>query len=306
MGIGISPYDFTLETEGYPDPDIKTVAKRYGDGGGGPVPGAISTLAVLGCRTAIITTMGDDLYGKMIKEEFEEYGINTQGVRLSPDFQTLHAHIIVDHQNGQRTVILNQNEALPILKSQIPVGILEECRYLILDSRITPTIIALAKRAKSSGARLMFDGGSVQNHIKDLLPLIDYPVVSLRFVKDLFGHSNPERACKSLIGLGATMSGVTMGKNGSYLATNEEVTYIPSYEINVVDTTGAGDVYHGGVLYGLLHDWNVKATGQLASAIAALNSQAFGARTGIPGMERIREFFIRHGIENHPVMKTEV
>jgi len=306
VGIGICPYDFALEVEGYPGPNTKNTAKRYRHGGGGPVPGALAALATLGCTTAMIGTVGDDVFGKAIVEDLGEHGVNVQGIRLSGDVQTLHAHILVDNQDGGRTVILNQNKVPPIRGSQLSENILGITRLITLDSRPSPAIIDAVKSAKTAGAKVMLDAGSVQPHVTELLPLVDYPIVTGKFVKNYFGHSNFEQACNAFLKEGAELAGVTMGAQGSYLATEDRTVYLPAFSIEAVDTTGAGDVYHGGVLYGILQSWSVKHIGQFASAVAALNSLTFGARDGLADLGTIREFFLSQGIDDHPAHEKEL
>jgi len=306
VGVGLSVYDFSLQVENHPQPNSKNVALQYHNQGGGPVPNALMMLARLGCNTALITTMGDDIYANRVYTELDSYGINLQGFRRDDAIESLQSHIIVDASTGTRTVVLNTNTIPSVIPEQVPDNLIEQARLVHVDSRPSPEIITLVRRAKKTGAQIMMDAGSVQEYTDELLPLVDYPILSNRFVKDYFGHSNVERACRELRESGARIAGITMGAEGSYLESESEMVYFPAYPVEAKDTTGAGDLYHGGMLFGILRDWPLKALGQFASAVAALGCQYFGARSHFPDLETIKEFLLEHGVAKHPVLLEQM
>ncbi len=305
VGIGLSTYDFTLELPEYPAVNTKHTATRYAGSGGGPVPTAVATLASLGCRTALVTSMGDDVPGNTILREFRNYSIDTSGVRLDPQIETLHSHILVEGHTGKRTVVQNTGDIPEILPEQVPEGLTQNTRYIAVDSRPSPTIIALVRQAKQYGAEVMLDAGSIHEHTEDLLPLVEYPVVSADFAREYFGHSNYESACRQLVKAHGTIAGVTMGTDGSVLADGSRTVYIPAFEVQAADTTGAGDVYHGGFLFGVLQAWPLKAIGQFAAATAAISVQYFGSRSRLPVVPEVREFLKEQGVSSHPVLARQ-
>jgi len=300
IGIGLSPYDFTMLVESHPAPDSKHVALQKYQGGGGPVPNAIIALAKFGCTAALFTTMGDDFFGRSVFREFEQFNVDVAGFRLDPENESLHAHITVDQTDGRRSIILSTDDLPEITMEQVPEYYLEQTKLITLDSRSSPEIIQMVKRAKSHGAQIMLDAGSVQPYLEELLPLIDFPIVSYPFVQQYFGHSNAISASKSLVESGAQIAGVTMGNRGSVLANNSEALEFPAFPVNPVDTTGAGDLYHAGVLYGLLNDWSLKATGQFASAVSAIGCLSLGARSHIPDLREVMKF-LQQNIKQHPL-----
>lgn len=305
IGIGLSPYDFTLLVESHPAPDSKHVALQKYQGGGGPVPNAIIALAKFGCSTALVTTMGDDFYGTSVYREFEQFNVDVAGFRLDPEAESLRAHITVDQLDGRRAIILSTDDLPKITMEQIPEHYLARTKLITLDSRSSPEIIQMVKRAKSNGAKIMLDAGSAQPHLEELLPFIDYPIVSYPFVRQYFGHSNAVSAAKSLVESGALIAGVTMGSRGSVLADNSHTIEIPAFLVKQVDTTGAGDLYHAGVLYGILNDWSLKATGQFASAVSAIGCLSLGARSHIPDLQEATQLLQQHNINNHPLFSLK-
>ncbi|MCF7803917.1 MAG: hypothetical protein K9N46_01275 [Candidatus Marinimicrobia bacterium] len=306
VGIGLSPYDFTVQVERHPETNSKNVALRHHGQGGGPVPNAIAVLARLECRTALVTTMGDDIYAEQVYQELDSYGINLKGFRRDGKRRSLQAHIIVEQDSGNRTVILNSDDLPEIRPDQAPDSLLAETKLVVIDSRPSPGILTMAEEAKRHGAEVLMDAGSVQKHTEDALHLVDYPILSSRFVKDYFGHSNMERACREIREFGGTIAGITMGDEGSYLANEDAMLYFPAFDIEPVDTTGAGDVYHGGLMYGILSGWPLKAIGQFASAVAAICCMHLGVRRHLPDLEEIKEFMLEHGVEKHPVLQEQI
>jgi len=306
VGIGLSSYDFSLQVAEHPALDSKQAALRYKNNGGGPVPGAIAILARLGCRTALITTMGNDVFGRSALKELKGYNVNVQGFRLDRKTNSLQSHILVDEESGKRTIVMNTEDIPEIQFEQIPDGMLESTSLITLDSRPTPEIIQAVKIARENGARVMLDAGSIHDLTEELLPLVDYPILSRGFVKEYFGHTNYERACQELIEMGAKLSGVTIGEDGSYLADQEQILYFPAYNVDVVDTTGAGDLYHGALMYGILHQWTLKAKGQFANAVAAYGCMYFGARTDLPDLIAAKEFMQVREVQNHPLFLEQL
>jgi sugar/nucleoside kinase (ribokinase family) len=245
--------------------------------------------------------MGNDYFGRSVFQEFENFNVDVSGFKLDSESESLHAHITVDQSDGRRAIILSTNDLPEISLEQVPENYLQQTRLITLDSRISPEIIQMVTVAKSAGAKIMLDAGSVQPHLEDLLPLLDYPIVSYPFVQQYFGHTNAMLAAKLLVESGATIAGVTMGRRGSVLANESQAIEIPAFRIEEVDTTGAGDFYHAGVLFGILQEWDLKSTGQFASAVSALGCLSLGARNHIPDLQEVSRFLEQNDIDNHPL-----
>lgn len=301
-GIGLATYDFTLEVATYPAVNTKHTALHSAGGGGGPVPTAAVTMARLGSSVALVTTLGEDYLGRRILAEIKSYGIDISGIRLDAQAETLHSHILVEAGTGKRTVVQNTGDLPEIQSGQVPEPLIRYTRSVTLDSRPSPAIISLAERAKKRGARIMLDAGSVHEHTEQLLPLVDYLIVSASFVEDYFGHADYGRACKVLIDRGAVISGVTLGADGSILCNGKQLICMPAFPVKAVDTTGAGDMYHGALLYGILKGWPLEALGQFAGAVAAIGIQQFGSGTRIPTLHEVTLFLQEHEMWQHPVI----
>ncbi len=302
IGIGISTLDLMVEVDAFPLKNSKNVATRAHIGGGGPTANAAAALAALGLKTGLVSVVGDDLFGKTNLAELEVLGVDISGVQVVAADKANYAHVIVERGTGHRTIILNKSEAPEIDPDLVPERFRRDTKGIILDSRANPSMLEVAAMMKNLGAQIMFDGGSVQTYTAELLAIADFPIVSENFAEEYFGNSNHQKNVVKLLQHGSVIAGITLGSNGSILARDGEILEIPAFPIHAIDTTGAGDLYHAGLFYGILQKWDIPAMGQFASALAAIGCLSLGARGGIPSLDDVREFLISHSISNHPVL----
>jgi ribokinase len=140
----------------------------------------------------------------------------------------------------------------------------------------------------------VLDAGTYREGVDELLPLIDHLVVSEKFALSATGKKSPADALKPLAAYGAEAVTITSGKQGSVSRSANEMFYHPAFDVEVVDTTGCGDVFHGGYIFGLLRGWSLQQRVRFASACAALKARCMGGRTAIPVLEQVEEFLERH------------
>jgi ribokinase len=294
--------DLMVEVDAFPQNDSKNVATRSHIGGGGPTANAVAALSKLGLQTGLLSTVGDDLFGKANIAELSRYGVDTSGIQVVPAEEATYAHVIVERFTGKRTIILNAEDAAELDPDKIPDRYNRQVKSVILDSRANTSMLTVAERLKAQGAKIMFDGGSVQKFTQDILQIADYPIVSEKFALTFFGNSQHGTNVLKLLEFGGDISGITLGPTGSVIACDGEVFEIPAFTIQAVDTTGAGDLFHAGCLYGILQNWDIPAVGQFASAVAALGCLALGARSGIPTLKEVSDFLIMQKVHGHPLV----
>ena len=294
--------DLMVEVNAFPQSDSKNVATRSHIGGGGPTANAVAALSKLGLQTGLLSTVGDDLFGKTNIAELSRFGVDTSGIQVVPAAEATYAHVIVERFTGKRTIILNEEDAAEVDPGKVPAGYSRQVKSVILDSRANTSMLAIAKRLKTRGALIMFDGGSVQKFTDDILQLADYPIVSEKFALAFFGNSQHGENVLKLLEFGGSLAGITLGPNGSVIAKDGEVFEIPAFPVEAVDTTGAGDLFHAGCMYGILQNWDIPAIGQFASAVAALGCLALGARSGIPTLTEVSDFLLMHKVDKHPLV----
>lgn len=294
LGFGVCPIDYLCVLKSYPELDDKIEANDSDVQGGGPVPTAMVTLSKLGKIATFVGRVGDDFEGEFVRKELEKEGVNTDYLIIDPQIITPKAFIWVDEKTGKRTVVLDQPELKMTKPSELHSLDKIKIKYLHLDARDIDINIYLAKWAKKMRAEVVLDMGSLRGDFERLLPLIDYLVVSRRFALGYTRLTDPLKACKKLLKQGFKAVVVTLGQKGAVGGIGDTVFRVPGYKVKVIDTTGAGDVFHGAFIYGLLEDWGMEKTIRFSNAVSALKCTKLGGRAGIPSLKNVRSFQKSH------------
>jgi sulfofructose kinase len=294
LGFGVCPKDYLCVLKSYPQLDDKIEALESDVQGGGPVPTALVTLSRLGKKSAFVGRIGDDQEGEFVRHQLQKESVNTDYLIVDPEMKTPKAFILIDKKTGKRTVVLDQTELKRTKPSELKFLDKVKIRYLHLDARDVDINIYLAKWAKNMGAEVILDMGSLRGDFKKLLPLVDYLVVSRRFASGYTKLNYPLKACSKLMSEGFKAVVITLGEKGAVVGDGSTVFRVPGYKVNVVDTTGAGDVFHGAFIYGLCKKWELKKIIQFSNACAAFKCTKLGGRAGIPSLEEVRNLMKSH------------
>lgn len=290
VGLGLCALDYTFQVRNYPRLDDKIEAIAFTRQGGGPVPTALCSLSRLGVSAAFIGKSGKDAEGKAIRDELRRFGVNTSGLILDPDSRTPRAFIIVEKESGKRTVILDRTETSALSADEFRVDLIKKAKFLLIDGREMETSLTAAMLMKKSGGEVILDAGSPRKNIGDILPYVDHLVVSNRFSIDFTQEVDPGNAALKLAHMGFKSVVITSGSKGCLGATPDGHFYQQeTFDIDAVDTTGAGDVFHGGFIYGLVQGWELPEILKFASAVAAIKCTRLGGRRGIPELSEVED-----------------
>ena len=296
VGLGCACLDFLGIVPHLPDQDDQVWMSDSTQQGGGMVSTALVTLARLGVPTTFAGKVGNDMAGRAVKEEFDLYGVDSAQLIVEPGATTPVSMILVDESTGQRTIMAG-GTTVEMSPSEIPSGMIAAARYLLLDTTGRQAALAAAEIARDAGVPVILDADSLSRpqDIGDLLRSTDYLIASRVFAEALTGLTDPEAAANSLAGYGSAVTVVTLGEEGSLTLTGGRWFHTPAFPVEVVDTTGAGDVYHGAYIYGLLQQWGLEKTAEFASAVAAMSCTRLGGRTGIPDTNQAMDFLRDRG-----------
>jgi sulfofructose kinase len=293
LGFGICALDYLSILDPYPGLDEKVDVVVSSVQGGGPVPTAMAALSKLGAKAAFAGKVGDDYEGKLICSELEKFKVNTDYLIVDKKVKSLKAFIWVDKNSGKRTVALDRTKMSPIKPERLSFLKEVSFKYLHLDGRDIGANIFLAKKARKDGFEVILDLGSLRENIESLFPYVDYLVVSRKFAYDYTKLRDLSQACLRLKKIGFKCVVITLSEKGCLWTDSYKVNYFPGFKINVVDTTGAGDVFHGAFIFGLLRKWKMKKIIEFASACAALKCRKLGGREGIPSLKEVENFLRR-------------
>ncbi len=288
VGLGQCSLDYIAVTDGYPAPDTKFEAAGMLVEGGGPVATALVALSRLKVKTRFAGVIGADRAGAEILRGLKLEGVDTASLvtRRAGCSQT--ANIIVDRSNATRTIIWRRATAKPLTAKEVRGPFIKGADFLLLDGLMARASIKAAGIARTLGVPVMLDAGSLRPGMVELAASADYVVCSEGFAREY--ARTPALALKALESIGVRTATVTLGRGGSVTLADGVSFKVPAFKVRAVDTTGAGDVFHGGYVYGLLKGWEIKKTVTFASAFAALKCRAPGGRSGIPSLSKTLKF----------------
>jgi ribokinase len=288
LGLGIAPADILMGIDRFPKPGIKIDASQTVMQGGGPVPTAMVTLARLGMRPALLAVVGDDILGKFVVNELKKGKVDTSFVVVK-NKPTAVASGWFEKDTGRRTIVLELNIVLnerDVVLSRLPAA-----RVVHVDGRYMPACMKLIRWARKKKIPVVLDVGSVRNDVSPLFPFVDHLICADAYARHFTGARKAGTIIDRLREKCAGTIVVTFGTDGSYgYSDTDSLVYHEAYKVDAVDTTGAGDVYHGAYIFGLLHDYALKERLRFASATAAIKCTRPGGRSGIPSLRQVRDF----------------
>jgi sulfofructose kinase len=291
VGLGICALDYILVVDKYPRLDDKINSEYSSRQGGGPVPNALCTLSRFGIKSSFIGKCGRDHDGTEIIEELKLFGVDTSHLISDPDSRTARAFIIVERHSGMRTVILDRMESSSVAPDEIPKNFIQSAQYLLLDGRDQEAARTVAMIAKKANVEVVLDAGSARRGLGDLFPYVDHLVCSANFSSNFTQEEDPGRAALKFVWTGFKSVVVTCGSKGCVGATPEgELFEQDAFKVEVMDTTGAGDVFHGAYIFGLMQGWEMQKNLEFSSAAAALKCTRIGGRHGIPELNDVYGF----------------
>lgn len=293
VGFGLNAVDHLIVVPEYPAFDTKIRLQEHKQAAGGQTATAMVALQRLGLKTAYAGRFGSDPEGKFGFEAIHEEGVDLEHAEMVEGARNQIAFIIVDQRNGERTIIWDRDERLAYTADEAPVTFASLGRVLHLDAHDPPACVRMAHAARAEGVIVSADIDNIYDGLPELLPLIDVLISSREFPHRLTGIAD-ERA--SLVELkaryGCAVVGLTKGADGATIFCGGQFIESPAGVVpnGCRDTTGSGDAFHGGFLYGLLTGEDFENSLKIANAVAALKCRELGARTALPTTSELRGF----------------
>ena len=295
-GFGVNAVDHLLVVPEFPDSDTKTRLLRHQQGAGGQTASAIVALQRLGMRTAYAGRFGSDAEGRFGLASLKDEGIDIEFAETIEGARTQVGYIIIEAKRGERTVIWNRDERLAYGAHDAPLEFAGRARVIHLDSHDPLACARMARAARAAGTIVSADIDNVYDGLPELLPLIDILISSKEFPRLLTGMEDAHAALIEIKSrYGCALVGLTKGGRGATILCEGEFLETPAFQVpgGCVDTTGAGDAFHGGFLYGLLRGEEIEMSMKIGCAVAALGCRSLGARTGLPTRDELHKFL--HG-----------
>jgi sulfofructose kinase len=293
VGFGLNAVDHLIVVPEYPAFDTKLRLLEHRQTAGGQTATAMAALQRLGFKTAYAGRFGSDPEGQFGFEALKSEGVNYEFAEVIEGARNQIAFIIVDAPSGERTIIWDRDERLSYTADEAPVALAARGRALHLDAHDPPACARMAQAAHAEGTIVSADIDNIYDGLPELLPLIDILITSSEFPHRLTGIADERTSLVELKArYGCGIVGLTKGVKGALVYCEDQFIESPAYEVpgGCRDTTGSGDAFHAGFLYGLLSGEDVEVSLKLANAVAALKCRDLGARTALPSETELHEF----------------
>ncbi|HXK59775.1 MAG TPA: PfkB family carbohydrate kinase [Acidobacteriota bacterium] len=286
VGFGLNAVDWVCIVPRYPEHNSKIQMEALFKMGGGQVATAAAMCARYGMRVRYIGRVGDDEIGKFSLDDLHKEPMEVL-VDVVNDAFSQFSIIIVDRVTGERTIIWDRDPKLQCLDYEIPREHIVEGQLLHIDGHDQAAAIKVARWARAAGMKVSIDIDKVQPGVEELLELVDFVLPSQHFVMQFAGTKDWKKGVRTLATVTKGFIGVTCGSAGSAALWENEIFQIPGIKVQAVDTTGAGDVFHGGFIYGLFQNWSVQRCLRFANVAGALSCTRLGARASIPTLDSV-------------------
>lgn len=293
VGIGDLCLDIIAATDRIPQTDMVSPLLYATTQGGGKIPTALVALSRLGGRGTLFCTVGNDAAGRFCRQELYDAGVDTRHMVVLDDKQTNISFCIAEEQTGGRSFI-GKYDMRSVLPEELDKSTIEKAKLLHLWSA-SPAAIMAAKWIHEAGGKVVFDADRYSRNIEEHIGMTDVFICSEFFLNgfcvDTEGREDREKCLREITSVGPEIAIVTLGAKGYAGVDGTGYFEGPAYGgIHVVDSTGAGDVFHGAFLYGLLQRWDARKTAQFASAVSAVKCTTVGGRAGIPDVATVEKF----------------
>jgi sugar/nucleoside kinase (ribokinase family) len=290
VGMGLNSVDFLCLVPEFPTINSKMKILKFSKQGGGQVATAMVALSRWGVKTKYVGKVGGDELGQFSVESIQQEGVDVSSITIEPNTPNQFAMIVVDGLSGERTILWDRDERLMYREGELRKEDICLGKLLHLDGHDIQAAIQCSRWAKKEKIPTVIDLDKVEPLSSELIKQIDFVVTSARFPTLFTGILDREKALLELQKHTPGFLCSTLGHEGAIALVNGEFLYVKGLEVKAIDTTGAGDVFHAGFIYGLLQNWEIIDILRFANAGAALKCRDLGGRKGIPALEELQKF----------------
>lgn len=303
IGIGHPCVDYLAHIDSLPASNESRSVLNGSWQCGGKIPTGLAAAARCGLSCALIGAMGDDLFGQYCYKDFEDHGIDLSHTLIRKDATTDIGVVLSDDKTHGRNIIYRRGSYQHLSQKEIDFSFLCQADYFFV-SGMDDLHVTAAKYAHEHGIKVLIDADNQPlSEYQKILPYIDYFIASEFVYNESFQDTDYRRHMEEIQELGPKTVVFTFGEDGCCALSEEGYFEIPAFKVNVLDTVGAGDTFHGAFFYGLVHKLSLKDTATFASAVSAIKCTCIGGRAGIPTPD-ITLDFIRTGVIHDSELKA--
>jgi sulfofructose kinase len=289
VGVGINATDTIIRLPHFPTLDSKVELLSAEVRPGGQVASAVVACRRWGLSARYVGKIGDDAAGKLQVEEMQREGVDCCWI-TAPGCMSQSSYILVDELSGERTVLWKRDPTIAIRPEDLRQEWICGARSLLVDGHDTEAAARAAHWAREIGIPVVGDFDNRYPHAEVLLEYVDFAITSKGFPERMTGERDLLKSIPEMFRkFKCHLMGATLGRLGALVWDGRNFLLCPGFDVEAVDTTGAGDIFHGAFLCGLLGNWRMEEILEFSCAAAALNCTAPGARGGIATMGEIAE-----------------
>jgi sugar/nucleoside kinase (ribokinase family) len=301
VGLGVNVINHLYLVPKFPEPDTKVDSLDATQQGGGVVATAMVACARLGLKTKYIGKVGKDDPGRLSRDSLQQEGIEVADFVVDSSENTRVTFGLIEQATGRRTLIRGVEPLARLHPGEVPASAVTAGRILHLDGYEGAVALWAARTARTASIPVSLDAEEATQCREELFPLVDILIMGLDLGAQLTGCRQVPEILDQLERLGPSLVGLTLGAEGAVIRHRSMTVQVPGYAVDVVDTTGAGDVFHGAFLAGILWGWPIAECLRLANAAAGLKCRKLGGRAGIPTLAEVREFVRATGQDLPPL-----
>jgi len=285
VGLGLNATDTVMIVREFPALGGKERVRASSMQAGGQVATAMVTCRRLGLKVRYIGKVGDDPAGQLQLASLRREGLDLADTKVVRGAPNQYACIVVDQATGERTIFWDRDVRLAVQPKELKPLAITSARLLHLDGCDAEAALVAARWARRARIPVVADLDTVYKKVEKLFPYIDYLIASTNFLPAVTGHADPFMVLEYMAREHRVRTpGMTLGRDGALVYQAGRFFYSPGFVVETVDTTGAGDVFHGAFDYALLTGWDIPRALDFSNAMAALNCTALGARGGIKSL----------------------
>ncbi len=288
VAFGLNAVDTICVLPGYPEHGSKSRIRQRYTLGGGQIATAAALCGRFGLETRYVGRVGDDANGRFSLDDLRQEPMDTSYVDVVPGAYSQFAIILVDLPTGERTILWDRDPHLIYKAGELKREAIVEGQLLHLDGHDVQASIQAARWAREAGMTVTLDIDKVLPGVDELLSLTDFAIPTLDFVREVSPDGDWRTGLLTLAEMVPGHVMVTRGKKGAALLWEDKIVSLPAFTTRALDTTGAGDVFHGAFVYALFQNLPVVQCVRFANAAAVLACGKYGARASIPALEEVR------------------
>ena len=286
--LGCACWDYVTQVPHFPDADAKVRLTELLQMGGGLSGTAVAAVAALGGRAALFGRIGGDDFGRRILEGFAREGVATAGLEAVPGDTSQFAFCVAEAGTGHRAIFYLPGTYRRLGPGEVDLAALCDCRCLLVDHHHLGAAVEAARYARERGLPVVADIERDQPGAADFLAAVSHPIMPEALLRAYTGQANLAAAAATIRALGAETVIVTQGRRGATAFTPAGSVPQPAFAVEpIVDTTGAGDVFHGAFAYGLALGYDLERNLAFSAAAAALSCRGQGGRGALPSLAEV-------------------